>query len=272
MSDPPNFDLSGLAAALDGWLEDHDYAMRLISDLDWESQLRAIRSLLRRNKVASERSSTNIEELQAFTEKATGGAHDHAVDLWVDALHDSVYDDAATSMASVGMFAPLIESIFFQAFSTLGSLYSNHKRQPPAHKRWSRAGGNSGRWDCHFYYRSDGARQENVPQGIRQLSEASGLAPHLPPETFSTVESLLTYRNRMFHLGFEWPETDRTLFKSLIAEKKWEGFFTQASRNYEPWIFYLSESLVDSLPDFTMSVLSGIGRFAKSLPNDLYID
>lgn len=57
-----------------------------------------------------------IQALDAFARKSTGLRNDRAVDEWVDLLHASTYQSAANSMAAVGMLAPLIESLFYQAF------------------------------------------------------------------------------------------------------------------------------------------------------------
>lgn len=46
-----------------------------------------------------------------------------AVDQWVSVLHDSVYQRAAHSMAAVGMLAPLVESMFDEAFHTTRSAH-----------------------------------------------------------------------------------------------------------------------------------------------------
>ena len=53
--------------------------------------------------------------------------------IGVDHLHQSVFQDAAHSMAAVGMLAPFVESLFKQAFP--GNLLDRNGRAPMPHRR-----------------------------------------------------------------------------------------------------------------------------------------
>ena len=42
---------------------------------------------------------------------------EHAVNMWIEKVHQSIYQGAAHSMAAVGMIAPLVESVFGHTIS-----------------------------------------------------------------------------------------------------------------------------------------------------------
>ena len=57
----------------------------------------------------------------------SGPHHYHYVDQHVDLPYETVYRDAAESMAAVGMIAPMVESILCQALAALGRMYQGKK-------------------------------------------------------------------------------------------------------------------------------------------------
>ena len=86
-----------------------------LEELDYDAQLLAIRSLLFRQERADQELSDRIGKVGKVARQTSGIASDCAVDEWVDLAHSSCYQDAAHSMAAVGMIAPFIESIFQHA-------------------------------------------------------------------------------------------------------------------------------------------------------------
>lgn len=251
------------------FLDDRDYAHYLISDLDLEAQLIAIRAIIARNSTAAAEASRQIDELAEWARSAKGVESHRTTDFWVDQMHASVFSDAAASMAALGMIAPLTESIFSQAFRSLERMYSARDLAPPDHPRWSRVhDGAIDRWYCNIYIDEDGARTD-VAAGIKQLANATGLAAFIIRSDFKLINALLAYRNRMFHMGFEWPMQSRIEFERLIETNGWSSYFTSSRHNEDPWIFYLSDETIASLPDWLDALILKIGRFAKSLPRDL---
>ncbi|ANL33937.1 hypothetical protein [Rhizobium phaseoli] len=251
------------------YLDDRDYAHFLIGSIDIEAQLLAIRSLVARNAAAAQEASKRIDELADWARKTTGAESYRATDEWVDEMHASVYSDAAASMAAVGMFAPLIESLFSQVFRTLEKMYSVRGTNDPVHPRWSyQQDQKIDRWNCNIYVDADRVRTD-VAAGIKQLAQASGLKAHIGKSDFKLINALITYRNRMFHMGFEWPLSDRLNFERLIIQNGWSQYFGSSRHNKAPWIFYLSDETVAGLPDFADGLVAKIGRFARSLPRDL---
>jgi hypothetical protein len=176
---------------------------------------------------------------------------------------DSVYQDAAHSMAAVGMLAPLIESIFCQSFDGL-------RRKIPApnivpfnsHPRWQLSA--DGQWDCHLVWTKKGRRRTDIVEGILQLAEAIGLSTHLPGDLKATLQALFAYRNKMFHNGFEWPLLERERFQQRIAD--WPSdWFRMATSAHRPWTFYMTETFIDHCLLTIDSVLSGVGAFARKM-------
>jgi hypothetical protein len=80
-------------------------------ELELDAQFRATEALLAGHRAADKNLTDKIDRLAGRAHKATGFANELLIDQWVDALHTSVYQDAAHSLAAVGMLAPLIDSV-----------------------------------------------------------------------------------------------------------------------------------------------------------------
>ena len=257
--------------ALENLLDDRDYLFRLLDTINWDAQLDAIRVVLARNRAAADVVTSNIKELEEEARTYRGPYHEHIIDEHVDAIVQSSYSDAAVSLSAVGMIVPMMESVFRQSFQSLGSMYTGTKMSPPNHHRWQRARDHPKRWDCQLYFGEggNGEPKSDIISGIRQLSEAAGLLTFLEPDTMDWIEAMLTYRNRMFHGGFEWSLAERERFETLIAKQGWEHYFKSARTNGRPWIFYLRDDIIDEMPRRMEGILDSFGRFTKNLPFEL---
>ena len=90
-----------------------DRRVSLIPDeIDYHSQLHAARVLLSWQDKWSATTSGNLDDHERRTLKVSGNARDWMVDEHIEMLTQSFYENAARSMAAVGMLAPLIESLF----------------------------------------------------------------------------------------------------------------------------------------------------------------
>jgi len=101
------------------WLpefSDRTAAALVLRDLDYDSQLAAIHSALREHRKADKVLRDELAEIEEQAKRTSGIRNEYAVDAWVDRVHSSVYEGAARSMAAVGMLAPMMESVFYQAF------------------------------------------------------------------------------------------------------------------------------------------------------------
>ncbi len=256
----------------DNYLDDRDYLYTLVHTIDWQSQLLAVRLMLSRNRQAGEAFSKAIDEDAAEIEAYKGPHHDHWSDQHVDMLHESVYRDAAESMAAIGMIAPLVESTLGQSLAALGDMHDRKNISPGDHKRWKRAGDHTARWNCQVYFDSKKEAKSNIILGLPQLAEASGLDQFLPADFMTWFEAMFTYRNFMFHGGFEWALERREFFEKEIEKKGWDQFFTCSKSNDRPWIYYITNEAIDALPTIVEDMLDSLGRFAKSLPSELISD
>lgn len=236
-----------------------DYACLLLG-FDYEAQILAVRDLLRRNSNHEERTVAEIKELETRAQRLTGVANEWAINEWIDRIHGSVYQDAAHSMAAVGMLAPLIESIFSQAFQSMKRYFPSRENYP-THQRWMPA--IKEEWDCHYVSLQAG-KKKDIAEGIWQLADAVGLAALLPRQTEDILKALFTYRNRMFHHGFEWPVEERERFATLV--KKWPSSWFQSSKTDEdPWIFYLSDCFITECMSLIDETITALGHFAKTV-------
>lgn len=263
------FTEAALGLGMENMMEDRDYLYRLLHTIDWDSQLLAIRGMLRRNKLASQAVGQEITESREATDAYKGPHHDHYVEEHVYLLQQSVYSEAAISMAAIGMIAPMLESVFAEAFRELGAMYVKKGMPPPQHKRWELAAGDHERWNVQVYYAKDGTKKRDIIGGINQLSEAAGLKPFLPAAVWKWIGAMLQYRNSMFHGGFEWSEEQRTSFQNRIDQQGWQEYFDSAKSDHKPWVFYLTVDTIDRMPAVMDEILDGLASFAKSLPFEL---
>jgi len=242
-------------------LSDRDLACALLPDLDYEAQLLAVRNLLRCHKHFDKALSEEILQLEQHARQTKGLHNEHLVNEWVDHLHNSVYQDAAHSMAALGMLAPLMESIFYQAFQAIRHHLSAIVNPECNHQRWQQPA--EDQWDCHFVWKS-GRRSTNLVEGILQLAEAVELSPYLPSALKFTLQALFEYRNKMFHCGFEWPIEERQRFAMRIDASGWPAdWFAKATTGGEPWIFYLTDTFALHCLDVIDSIIEGLGAFAR---------
>ncbi len=238
--------------------DDRFLASFILGGPDYDAQLFAIRRLLRRHRQADEELSKEIKDIEEFARRASGVANDRAVDEWVDHLHHSVFQDAAHSMAAVGMLAPFLESLFHHAFIGARDLLERHGWKAPDHARWQLP--RDRQWDCR--YLSTGGR--HFVSGVMELANLTDLAADLPDNIKATLDALFVYRNKMLHLGFEWPHEERLEFAKTIESRTWDpSWFSRATSGGEPWIFYLSDTFVDHCLAMIDHILEGFGAFVR---------
>jgi hypothetical protein len=255
--------------AFDLFLDDQDYLYTLLYTIDWRSQLDAIRLMIARNRNTGEAFSKAIDVDEAQVETYDGPYQVHRMNHNTDLKHESVYRDAAESMAAIGMVAPLIESTLGQALSALGEMYDRKGMSPGDHTRWKRSVGNASRWNCQFYFNSKKQASNNIILGLPQLAEACGLDKFLAKDFMAWFEAMFVYRNYMFHGGFEWTIERRGLFKKAIEEKNWGQWFVCSYTNDRPWIYYIRDDAIVAMPTMVQDMLNSLGRFTKSLPPEL---
>jgi hypothetical protein len=244
-----------------------DYACILLPTVDYDAQLLAIRSLLEQHKENENRRTEDIQKIDHEMPQLGGEQSRWANEDRSDLLHASVYADAAHSMAAIGMLAPFIETIFSQAFSSAQIYYGDETAHLPEHRRWR--ADIALRWNCRHYWNKNGERVDNMAAGIMQLSVATGLKEFLPHNLARMLNAVFAYRNKMFHLGFEWPEHEREKFNKFIASEKWPTtWFYWATSGSKPWICYMTDELISECLTQIDGVLHAFGEFAvQKLPS-----
>jgi len=239
--------------------DDRDLGFFLFDFPDYDAQLAAIRGMVRLRKQADVEFDRELKEIEEFAKRANGRANEQAVDEWVDHLHGSVYQDAAHSMAAVGMLAPFFESLFTQGFLGIERRLRERGVKLTPHKRWTLPP--KKRWDCHYVSSS---KRPNLVAGIFELAKLTDLAPNLPPHLNPTLNALFGYRNENFHNGFEWPPAKRAAFEKRITDKKWNShWFDRSTSGGEPWIIYMTHDFVAHCLTTIDQVLEGFGAFVR---------
>lgn len=246
-----------------GDLDPEDFACVVLPDLNYEAQLIAIAHLLSAHQNAYVESEEEIKDIEKFAQNTKGARNEYAVDQWLERLHSSTFQNAAHSMSAVGMLAPLFESIFHQAFYGIKENLFPEKQTLPTHQRWVQT--ESEKWDCHFYWGKDG-RKDHLVLGIMQLSEATGLKHFLHDDLEIVLTVLFSYRNKMFHRGFEWPIEERKRFWNRIKKEKWpESWLEGSTTNNEPWIIYLSNEFIWHCFERIRDTIAAIGKFVYDI-------
>jgi hypothetical protein len=245
-------------------LSDRDSACGILPDLDYEAQLIAISALLRRNDQADAETERQIKEVDDYARRTSGWRNQRAVDEWVDLLHGSTYQGAAHSMAALGMLAPFYESMFFQAFQGIRQEYFGMDVVPIGHTRSGITKADEF-WDCHLFYNAKiGKKERKLVSGIEQLADAAGLKAHLPPALHNMLEALFSYRNKMFHGGFEWPLKECANFTKRIEDEGWQDWFSLASHGDDPFIVYLTETFINHCLSLVHELLNAFGAYCKA--------
>lgn len=209
---------------------DFEYIHFPLEEFNYDAQLVAINGLLHRQELADQELSDQIGKADAAARRAKGRANEYATDVYVELAEMSCYQAAAHSMAAVGMIAPLIESVFRAAFRSLGK----GKELP----------------------------QGNLVSNIVMRVEEFEMKAYLPDDLEPTLSALFTYRNKMFHGGFEWSPEELEKFERRLDENRWHpDWFSKATVDDEPWMFYMTSSFVDHCLETAEQVIKGITRF-----------
>jgi hypothetical protein len=216
-------------------------------DFDADSQLKAIRALLQHNKNAKAGLAKHISE------------NPNALGRSESLMHDSLFQDAAQSMAAVGMLAPFLKTVFTQYFRSIGDTWAASNLPPAEHERWRSA--HAIEWDCNNVL-AKGRSRIDLVQGILQLADAISLRPYLPSKIEETLTALFAYRDKMFHHGFEWPLDQRIAFQNQMNEQKWPAsWFTHETFECEPWIFTMTDEFIDHCLKTADEVLTAFAKF-----------
>ena len=210
------------------------YVPFLLEELEYDAQFLAIRRLLYIHEQDRKLLHDEIEEMREFADNSSGDANWMAADELAGLYHKSCYQDAAHSMAAVGMIAPFIESVFQHAF--------------PAESE-------------RILYGREYSRL-SLDEKVMTLIGEVEIGDHMPGDLKLTLSALFVYRNKMFHHGFEWPRKELDKFEKTLQASNWpQDWFTKAESNEQPWMFYMSPRFVDHCLGVIEQITSGIERF-----------
>ena len=236
-----------------------DRALFLLGEADLDAQLLAIRSMLRRNKQADEVMIADIDDLKSAIRNARGAYAQHLQDQWLDRLHGSVFQDAAHSMTAAVMIVPFVESLFVSIFNSL-RMHGEINKITSSHSAYTSA---KKFWDPHYAESHGQLTKGSLVDGIMRLSNATGLATCLPYDLKTILTALFSYRNKVFHHGFEWPKCEREKFYTRIAEEDWADWFSYSSSDGRPWIIYMHTSFIEYCLTAIDKILEGVGEYLK---------
>lgn len=240
-------------------LSDRNTACLVLEHIDYDFQIYSIRRILQSNNASRNLDDQRILELQQLAKDNTI-SNSRVVEELIEAYHESVFDETARSMAAVGLLSPFIESIFKQAFMGIKKhssidISSHTERALPPDKLW----------DCRYFMDENGKKSKGIARGIQQLSDVLNLSKFFPHDYYQSIDALFSYRNAMFHNGYEWPRSERIEFNKLLTTKQWPiDCFKRSESGGEPWTFRMSTEFVDRCVLLVDELLEGIGKFCKA--------
>lgn len=235
------------------------FACVVLPELNYDSQLIAVRHLLKVHENVNQELLSEINALEESEKNSHGRICEYFQFEREEKLENSVYQSAAHSMSAVGMLAPLMESVFHQAFHGIHEKLFTDEEISIDHIRSKIK--DAKKWDCHFVF-DEKLTKKDLVGGIIQLSDATGLKQFLPHDIEMVLRVLFSYRNKMFHCGFEWPMEERICFWECIQNGYWpENWLDKATIGNEPWIIYLTGEFIQHCINTTEKVIEALGNF-----------
>ena len=242
-------------------LSPEDASAVLIETIDIDSHLLAIYETFRWIESLKKEKSSEIKKL----EEATKNPQDKnlpftSVDFLVGAYHQSVYVDAANSMSTIGMIAPTLESILYEIFKNIGTKYE-HTILNESSSRFKLK--EKEKFDCHYFFDKKLKKGvKGLTKGAIELIEDTGLITYLPSDLSYVIDAIFSYRNKMFHNGFEWPESEKIIFEKKINNSNWpQEWFSKATSDNKPWIFYMTDLFQTKCIKTINDIIIGTGNF-----------
>lgn len=182
-------------------------------DIDDESQLRAIRGVLVRNRAAEIRLDVEIERLDALAKRSPS---EQAADDLHYLFDVSTYQDAAHSMVAASLLAPFIEGVLHRAVRGIERLKKITIDRSPRRRTW---------------------------QDTKRHIVEVGLKPYMPSDFERVAGALFLYRNKVLHCGLEWPADDRNEFNG--RRREWpDDWFSMVTSNGVPVMFLMTPTFV----------------------------
>ena len=206
---------------------------RADDDIDDESQLRAIRGVLVRNRAAEIRLEVEIEKLDALAKRTRS---ERAADDLHNLYYVCTYQDAAHSMVAASLLAPFIEGVLHRAVRGIERLAKTN---------------------------IVGSRRRSTWQDTRQHVIEVGLKPHMPDDFERVGDALFLYRNKVLHRGLEWPSDDRNEFNG--RRKEWPvEWFSLVTSNGVPAMFLMTPTFVRRCFVLADHIIGGLIAFENN--------
>ena len=202
-------------------------------DIDDESQLRAIRGVLVRNRAAEIGLEAETEKLDALAKRTRS---EQAADDLHYLFDVSTYQDAAHSMVAASLLAPFIEGVLHRAVRGIERLKTASVV---------------------------GSRRRRTWQDTKRDVAEVGLKPYMPNDFERVVEALFLYRNKVLHCGLEWPPDDRNAFNGRL--KEWPvDWFSMVTLNGVPVMFLMTPTFVRRCFVLADQIIGGLIAFENS--------
>ena len=202
-------------------------------DIDDESQLRAIRGVLVRNRGAEIRLAAEMERLDALAKSTRS---ERAADDLHDLFDVSTYQDAAHSMVAASLLAPFIEGVLHRAVRGIEHLKETSVVRSRRRRTW-----------------------QDTTQDMAEI----GLTPYMPSDFDQVGDALFLYRNKVLHCGLEWPPDDRNEFNGRRREWPLDWFSTVTS-NSVPVMFLMTPTFVRRCFVLADQIIGGLIDFQDS--------
>ncbi len=100
---------------------------------------------------------------------------------------------------------------------------------------------------------------------VGKLVDEVEVREYMPDDLEATLAALFAYRNEMFHFDFEWSTKELERFERSRWPCDW---FSRATSNGRPWIFYKSPKFIDRCLESVKMVVESLEKFNARRASD----
>lgn len=222
-SDPP--DLAALRSGLSRIKYHLEQDFGYLPGFFLEQQIAAIKNTIHRSEQATLAIHLNHDRLKKAYDAHRGDGDEQTLE---DAFFDSVMQDAAHNLTTVGLISAFVESTITATWLKVESIGCKERDVSLAERRRKVLANKckvSEFWNPRHYCQRNGALTDNWALGSDQLAKIFGLNEHLPNDFKRVCVALQAYRNFMLHNGLLWSDCKADAFSKQILDNKWEDWF-----------------------------------------------
>jgi hypothetical protein len=262
MTVPKDFDWSIFPTENDphGATDPVDFVAGFIPHFSFDLQLRAMRSIIARNREVRDTRKSTIDELNKLGKER--GLNHRELGDYGELFFGIMYQESADSLVLSALMTAFLEELFTSLYSGLSEQYSESlESRRPSDPRW---GLKRDKWRPDVSQAIKPAGGRGLASGVFEIARAIEL--HLPTPLEMLYDALTAYRHAILHNSLDWERDELTNFSNQIADRGWKlEWFDVATTNDEPSMYALTDIFADELLKTVDQTLVQVGQFLRAL-------